>query len=150
MCGIYGFKVSSDQSFAKSNLKTMSKSLFHRGPDQSGFYLDKNIALGIERLSILDIKNGTQPIYSNNRRYIVVHNGEIYNYKELRDELKNKGFNFETNTDTELIVNLYQYKGIDCLNDLNGMFAFAIYDLKKKRTFYWKRSFRYQANILFF
>ena len=150
MCGIYGFKVSSSESYAISNLKTMSKSLLHRGPDQSGFYLDKNIALGIERLSILDIKNGMQPIYSNNRRYIIVHNGEIYNYKELRDELKNKGFNFETNTDTELIVNLYQYKGVDCLNDLNGMFAFAIYDLEKKELFIGRDRFGIKPIYYFF
>ena len=91
--------------------------------------------MGIQRLSILDIENGTQPIFSNNKRYVIVHNGEVYNFLSLKNYLEKKGFKFKTNTDTEVIVNLFQHKGKKCLKDLNGMFAFAIYDLQKKEIF---------------
>ena len=135
MCGIYGFSLKKFSKNPKSVLKKMSEKIYHRGPDQTGLYIDANIAMGIQRLSILDIKNGTQPIYSNNKRYVIVHNGEVYNYLKLKNYLQKKGYQFETNTDTEVIVNLFQHKGKKCLNDLNGMFAFAIYDLKKKEIF---------------
>ncbi len=135
MCGIYGFTIKSKNFFSKDILKMMGNELTHRGPDQSDSYIDETIAMGIERLSIIDIKNGNQPIYSNNGRFVIVHNGEIYNYKELKKELKNIGYRFDTDTDTELIVNLYEYKGAKCLDDLNGMFAFAIYDIKKRELF---------------
>ena len=135
MCGIYGFSLKKFSKNPKSVLKKMSEKIYHRGPDQTGLYIDANIAMGIQRLSILDIKNGTQPIYSNNKRYVIIHNGEVYNYLKLKNYLQKKGYQFETNTDTEVIVNLFQHKGKKCLNDLNGMFAFAIYDLKKKEIF---------------
>ena len=135
MCGIYGFSLKKFSKNPKSVLKKMSEKIYHRGPDQTGLYIDDNVAMGIQRLSILDIKNGTQPIYSNNKRYVIVHNGEVYNYLKLKNYLQKKGYQFETNTDTEVIVNLFQHKGKKCLNDLNGMFAFAIYDLKKKEIF---------------
>ena len=135
MCGIYGFIKASRRSFHKDILRNMGLSLNHRGPDQSGKFVDDFIEMGIERLSILDIEKGNQPIFSNNKRYIIVHNGEIYNYQELRKKLEKLGFIFSTNTDTELIVNLYQYKKYKCLDDLNGMFVFAIYDSLKKEIF---------------
>ena len=135
MCGIYGFSLKKFSKNPKSVLTKMSEKIYHRGPDQTGLYIDDNVAMGIQRLSILDIKNGTQPIYSNNKRYVIVHNGEVYNYLKLKNYLQKKGYQFETNTDTEVIVNLFQHKGKKCLNDLNGMFAFAIYDLKKKEIF---------------
>ena len=89
----------------------MGKEIRHRGHDQIGLYIDDNIAMGIQRLSILDIKNGTQPIFSNNKRYVIVHNGEVYNFLILKNYLERKGFKFKTNTDTEVIVNLFQHKG---------------------------------------
>ena len=135
MCGIYGFSLKSSSKNPKIILKKMSEEIHHRGPDQTGLYIDDNVAIGIQRLSILDINNGTQPIFSNNKRYVIVHNGEVYNYLKLKKYLKTKGYTFETNTDTEVIVNLFQHKGKKCLNDLNGMFAFAIYDLRKKEIF---------------
>jgi len=134
MCGIYGFTTKLNNLKKKSILSDIGFQLKHRGPDQSGSFIDDDIALGIERLSIMDLQNGNQPIFSNNRQYVIVHNGEIYNYKEIRKNLQKKGFSFSTDTDTEVIVNLYQLKGIRCLNELNGMFAFAIYDIEKKKT----------------
>ena len=113
----------------------MGNHLIHRGPDDEGYFQHKNIAMGIRRLSIIDLHNGKQPIYSNDRNYVIVYNGEVYNYKELKIELEKKGYHFNTKTDTEVVVNLYQEKGADCLNDLNGMFAFAIYDINKDELF---------------
>ena len=135
MCGIYGFNSNFDKSKKLEILKRMGNSLSHRGPDYSGSYIDDNLAMGIERLSVLDIKNGLQPVFSNNKRFVIVYNGEIYNHLELRKDLHKSGYIFKTNSDTELLVNLFQHKGIACLSDLNGMFAFAIYDIKKKEIF---------------
>ena len=135
MCGIYGFSINDFSKNPKRILEKMGKEIRHRGPDQTGLYIDDNIAMGIQRLSILDIENGTQPIFSNNKRYVIVHNGEVYNFLSLKNYLEKKGFKFKTNTDTEVIVNLFQHKGKKCLQDLNGMFAFAIYDLQKKEIF---------------
>ena len=135
MCGIYGFTTKFPDNEKVEILKQMGQVLRHRGPDQSGNYLDNNVAIGIERLSILDVEKGRQPIYSNNGRYVIVHNGEIYNYKEIRNKLQRIGYRFQTHTDSEVIVNLYQHKGLDCILELNGMFAFTIYDLKKGAIF---------------
>ena len=115
MCGIYGFSVKDFSKNPKRILEKMGKEIRHRGPDQTGLYIDDNIAMGIQRLSILDIKNGTQPIFSNNKRYVIVHNGEVYNFLILKNYLERKGFTFKTNTDTEVIVNLFQHKGKKCL-----------------------------------
>ena len=135
MCGIYGF-LSIEPLPAKTNkLQIMGNTLQHRGPDQDGKYVDSEIALGIRRLSVIDPDKGNQPIFSNNKSLVIVHNGEVYNYKTLRKELEYKGYYFETNTDTEVIVNLYQEKGADCLQYLNGMFAFAIYNIENKELF---------------
>ena len=111
MCGIYGFSVNGFSKNPKKILEKMGEKIRHRGPDQTGLYIDDNIAMGIQRLSILDIKNGTQPIFSNNKRYVIVHNGEVYNFLILKNYLERKGFKFKTNTDTEVIVNLFQHKG---------------------------------------
>ena len=135
MCGIYGFISPNIKSEKKETINAMSDAIYHRGPDQIGDFINEYIALGINRLSILDIKNGVQPIFSNNKQFVIIHNGEIYNYRSLRSQLKSKGYIFETNSDTEVIVNLYQEKGSKCLKDLNGMFSFAIYNLKNNDLF---------------
>ena len=132
MCGIYGFSTNYPRNEKVEILKQMGKAIKHRGPDQSGLYFDDNIAIGIERLSILDLKKGHQPIFSNDGNFVIIHNGEIYNYKEIRKGLQKDGYYFKTNTDTEVIVNLFQQKGLSCLNELNGMFVFAIYDIGKQ------------------
>ena len=135
MCGIYGF-TTNESVVEKSNiLKSIGHRIEHRGPDESNQFVDDYIALGINRLSILDIKNGSQPIKSNDGNYLIIHNGEIYNYRELRENLEGLGYSFNTDTDTEVLVNLFQHKGTECLHDLNGMFVFAIYNIKTNEIF---------------
>jgi asparagine synthase (glutamine-hydrolysing) len=129
MCGICGF-----QGFEDKNLiKKMCRVLYHRGPDDEGFFFDKNIMLGIRRLSIIDIKGGHQPIHNEDESIWIVFNGEIYNYLELRSMLEEKGHKFYTKSDTEVIVHCYEEFGIECVHQLRGDFAFAIWDMNKKR-----------------
>ena len=115
----------------------MVNSLKHRGPDDSGVYFDnvQKIGLGHTRLSIIDVSNGGhQPMISNDERYIIVFNGEIYNYREIRNRLATH-FTFYSNSDTEVLLNAYRHWGVDCLHELEGMFAFAIYDTVKCSLF---------------
>lgn len=133
MCGIAGFydnKNTGDEAL----LRSMTVSLAHRGPDAEGFFYNGTIGLGHRRLSIidLDIRSG-QPFYSQNKRYIIIFNGEIYNYIELREQLKqNHSIAFNTTSDTEVLIECWNIYGVETLQKLNGMFAFAIYDTEKK------------------
>jgi asparagine synthase (glutamine-hydrolysing) len=131
MCGIAGILGLRDES----RLKRMCDVMQHRGPDGEGFYFDENISLGMRRLSIIDLRTGDQPIYNEDRSIVIVFNGEIYNYKKLRKGLKEKGHRFYTDSDTESIVHLFEDYGIECVNHLEGMFAFAIWDKNKQRLF---------------
>lgn len=132
MCGINVLYTS--KSIDRSNIiEKMNDSISHRGPDNSDSYSDDYISLGHTRLSIVDLsKKGNQPMYSNDKRYIIVFNGEIYNFKELRSKLK---YNFRTSTDTEVVLASYLKWGKECLNHFNGMFAFAIWDKIEKELF---------------
>ena len=131
MCGICGFNWND-----KILLNKMLKVISHRGPDDSGTYSDKCLSLGHRRLSILDLsKSGRQPMSNEDGIVQIVYNGEIYNFKELRDFLEKRGHKFKSNTDTEVIIHLYEEEGVNCLKKLNGMFAFCIYDSKKKILF---------------
>lgn len=134
MCGIAGY-LSKDRIVEKSRFEKMVDIISHRGPDDRGVYYDEVAALGHRRLAIIDLsKEGHQPfVYKN--KYVIVFNGEIYNYLELREELKNKGYEFRTHTDTEVLVAMYDYYGNECLSMLNGMWAFAIYDIDNKSVF---------------
>lgn len=136
MCGITG-KIYFDYSMTVNpeELKRMTDSLYHRGPDDEGFYLNGNIALGFRRLSIIDLNTGHQPLSNEDGSVWIVFNGEIYNYKELQENLKKQGHIFRTKSDTETIVHLYEQYGIDCLKYLQGMFAFSIWDNNKKQLF---------------
>lgn len=136
MCGITG-KVNFD-NFNKINqneLKNMTDKLTHRGPDDEGFYINNNVGLGFRRLSIIDLKSGHQPLSNEDGRLWIVFNGEIYNYKELQENLKKQGHIFRTESDTETIVHLYEQCGIECLKYLQGMFSFSIWDNAKKQLF---------------
>jgi asparagine synthase (glutamine-hydrolysing) len=113
----------------------MSKRLRHRGPDWSGIYSTENAIMGHERLSIVDPASGKQPLFSPNNKIILAANGEIYNHLELREQLDNK-YKFSTKSDCEIILALYQEKGVDFVDDLNGIFAFAIYDSINDEFFY--------------
>jgi len=130
MCGIVGFNFE-DQSLARK----MCDIIAHRGPDGEGYYTNKDITLGHRRLSIIDLQTGNQPIYNEDGSIVVVFNGEIYNYLELRQELELKGHHFSTVSDTETLVHAYEEYGYDCVKFFNGMFAFALYDSKEKILF---------------
>src|SRR5690606_14061582 len=111
-------------------------SLSHRGPDDQGTYSDHMVGLGHRRLSIIDTSSaGHQPMSSEDGRYHIVYNGEIYNYKEIRAELEYLGVGFQSDCDTEVLLKHFIHKGQKCLDDLNGFFAFAVYDQVLKRLF---------------
>lgn len=110
----------------------MTDSIVHRGPDEEGVFADRNVGLGMRRLSIIDLSSGSQPIYNEDRSVVIVYNGEVYNFPELRKDLESKGHIFYTHTDTEVIVHLYEEMGADCISKLRGMFALALYDWKKQ------------------
>ena len=129
MCGICGYTGHEIPNL----LSRMNEAIRHRGPDSEGFYVGPGIHLGIRRLRILDLDAGDQPIYNEDGSIALVYNGEIYNHRELRRELEERGHRFKTQTDTEVIVHLYEEDGTMCARRLNGMFAFALYDSKKKR-----------------
>lgn len=131
MCGFTGFI--SNEKKKKTTIKKMSDRIAHRGPDGEGFYTDDMIALGHRRLSIIDIANGSQPMYNEDKNLIVVFNGEIYNYQDLKKELTNH--EFQTNCDTEILVHGYEEWGTDLPKKLRGMFSFAIWDKVNKTLF---------------
>ena len=155
MCGFVGF--CDDSKNKKKIIRDMADIIKHRGPDSDGYYVDNNIALGFRRLSIIDLDKGSQPIFNEDKDKVIVFNGEIYNYKEIREELKSKGHKFSTNTDTEVILHGYEEYKEDILNKLRGMFSFVIYDIKEKslfgaRDFYGIKPFYYyydNENFLF-
>ncbi|NNF21829.1 MAG: asparagine synthase B [Saprospiraceae bacterium] len=132
MCGIACvFDIKSDHAELRACMLDMVKKLRHRGPDWSGIYADQNAILGHERLAIVDPISGQQPLFNKSKTHVLAVNGEIYNHLELRDELESK-YEFQTNSDCEVILALYEEKGIDFIEDLNGIFAFALYDTEKK------------------
>lgn len=135
MCGIFGYLDINKKSIDDNLIKLMGGSLYHRGPDNLGIYSNQGVALGNTRLSIIDLEGGNQPFISEDGEIVLVHNGEIYNYIELSEEVKAKGLKLNTNSDTEILLKLYQIYGINFLNKLNGMFSFAIYDKKKELFF---------------
>ena len=131
MCGIVcAFNLKGDRELIRSNVLKMAQKVRHRGPDWSGIYSSDNAILAHERLAIVDPTSGKQPIVSDDGLKVVAVNGEIYNHKYLRKKLTNK-YNFKTESDCEVILPLYQNKGVDFLNDLNGIFAFALYDVNE-------------------
>ena len=133
MCGFVGFV---DKTKDKDKtIKKMADLIKHRGPDSDGYYTDADIALGFRRLSIIDLEGGTQPIYNEEKDKLIFFNGEIYNYKYLKEDLIEKGHKFSTNTDTEVVLHGYEEYKEDFLLMLRGMFAFVIYDLKTKELF---------------
>jgi len=107
----------------------------HRGPDHSEYFFDKNISLGYNRLSIIDLKTGNQPVYNEENTLVLFYNGELYNYQNLREELEKKGHRFKSASDTEVIIHAYEEYGELCVNYFNGMFAFVIYDIETKKLF---------------
>jgi len=130
MCGIAGFTGSFDPEL----LQTMNRIQAHRGPDDYGVWYEPQMGVGMahRRLSIIDLSPlGHQPMWDVNRRAVICFNGEIYNYRELRAELEQSGFNFTSKSDTEVILNLYLRDGVDCRARLNGIFSFSLWDSEK-------------------
>ena len=137
MCGIAGFITKtndrSDERAAK--LDAMCRVITHRGPDEQGTAIEGRAAMGMRRLSIIDLATGQQPIYNSDDTKLIVFNGEIYNYLELKKDLESRGHRFRTNSDTETIIHAYDEYGADCVNHLRGMFAFAIWDSREQSLF---------------
>ena len=137
MCGIAGFVGEgnlSPQDRAEV-LDRMCRIIKHRGPDDQGTFIRGGAALGMRRLSIIDLSGGHQPISNEDGTVTVVFNGEIYNYRELQSELKARGHLFQTNSDTEVIVHSYEEYGDQCVDHLRGMFAYALWDERSKKLF---------------
>ncbi|MEI6274358.1 MAG: asparagine synthase B [Prolixibacteraceae bacterium] len=131
MCGIVGiFEINGSSEHQRTKALEMSKRIRHRGPDWSGIFVDEHAIIAHERLAIVDPASGRQPLYSKNKNLVLGVNGEIYNHRELRKQLEDK-FEFQTQSDCEVILALYQEKGIDFLEELNGIFAFVLYDREK-------------------
>ena len=133
MCGFAGFTGHLDNG--EEVLTNMMNKIIHRGPDSAGQHIDGKAYMGFRRLSIIDLDNGSQPMYNENKKIVITFNGEIYNHKELRKELKEKGHIFANNSDTEVLIHAYEEYGEDMLNKLRGMFAFVIWDSEKETLF---------------
>jgi asparagine synthase (glutamine-hydrolysing) len=137
MCGISGITYSSvsGREIDARTLTRMRDALHHRGPDEAGIFVEKNIGLGHRRLSIVDLKSGQQPMFNEDNSCVIVYNGEVYNHADYRRELIEKGYEYKTHCDTETILYLYEEYGAACVEKLRGMFAFAIWDKRKRELF---------------
>ena len=129
MCAIFGILGKNDESL----LKNISNSQIHRGPDSQNFFFDegKKLSLGSNRLAVVDKQGGGQPMWSFDKKFLIVFNGCIFNFKEIKKYLESKKITFESSSDTEVFINAYMYFGSKCFNYFDGMWACAIYDLKK-------------------
>ena len=135
MCGIAGI-LHFKKEVSKVDIKALCDKLSKRGPDAEGFFIEKGIGLGHRRLSIIDLDTGDQPMFSNDGNIVLVYNGEIYNFPEIRADLEKEGVHFATHSDTEVVIEGYKYYGIkDLLDKAEGMFAFALYDRKNEKVF---------------
>ncbi len=136
MCGIAGWANLDSKKTSQNGeavLHSMCEKMKHRGPDSEGLWLDEQVALGMRRLSIIDLHTGEQPVFSEDKQIVVVMNGELYNFREVRADLEKRGHKFETNTDTEILPHLYEEYGDAMLEHINGMFAFALWDKNKNK-----------------
>lgn len=141
MCGINGIINNNhkEKSVMERDLAKMNRLIYHRGPDDDGFHVETDgtttVAMAMRRLSIIDLSTGKQPMYTNDNKISIVFNGEIYNYKILKQQLINSGVKFKTTSDTEVILKLYEQKGVEAFKELDGMFAFSIHDKTKNKVF---------------
>jgi asparagine synthase (glutamine-hydrolysing) len=134
MCGFAGYLDLRHERRARPDILTrMTDTLVHRGPDSSGYFVEGSVGLGFRRLSIIDLAGGAQPLYNEDESLVLLCNGEIYNYRELRTPLVKKGHTFRTDTDVEVLLHLYEEEGTDLVNRLNGQFAFVLYDRKARQ-----------------
>lgn len=133
MCGIYGVIHPEAEVIHQDQIFKLSRALHHRGPDEEGYFHSGNILLGMTRLSIIDVQGGHQPIFNESKTILIICNGEIYNYRELRDDLLRRGHLFSTHSDVEVILHLYEEIGEKAFSLINGMFAVCIYEIESKR-----------------
>ncbi|MEZ4745644.1 MAG: asparagine synthase (glutamine-hydrolyzing) [Calditrichia bacterium] len=134
MCGIVGiYHFDTEKHVEQPILKRMNDAIEHRGPDDEGFFTQFNVGLAMRRLSIIDLSGGHQPIFSEDQQKVIVFNGEVYNFVDHRPKLVEKGYKFQTKTDTEVVLNMYQEHGLDFVKQLNGMFGLAIWDNSEKQ-----------------
>lgn len=133
MCGVFGIVSQDKRHFEHANAQL--RAILHRGPDEQGTWSNEHVFLGSCRLSIIDLAGGHQPIFNDDKSCCIVYNGELYNYRDLQPELEGKGYKFRTRTDTEVVLRSYEQWGYECLSRFNGMFAFAIWDDRKKLLF---------------
>src|SRR5713226_8790145 len=131
MCGIAGILSLDGRPVLVEDVQKMCSAIVHRGPDGAGFFYDSGIALGMRRLSIIDLQTGDQPVHNEDKSVWVVFNGEIYNFADLREQLMRRGHAFYTAGDTETIVHGYEEYGTRCVEKLRGMFALAIWDARR-------------------
>ncbi len=136
MCGICGiFYPDRGRRVHQEDLAEMNSQIVHRGPDDAGFFLEDNVGLAMRRLSIIDLKTGHQPISNETNSLWIVYNGELYNHAELRRDLESRGHQYRTNSDTETIIHLFEEYGAECVSRLRGMYAFAIWDRRRRKLF---------------
>ena len=135
MCGIVGQARSDGGAVDRGSIEAMCAALEHRGPDSRGVHVDDAVGLGIQRLRVIDLETGDQPVYNEDRSVAVVLNGEIYNYRELRERLRANGHRFASDGDTEVIAHLYEEEGPDFVRSLSGMFAIALWDARRQELF---------------
>ncbi|MDQ5984149.1 MAG: Asparagine synthetase [Eubacteriales bacterium SKADARSKE-1] len=135
MCGFVGFIGLGPTDIKKQIIKSMADTIIHRGPDDEGYYVDESIALGFRRLSIIDLGGGSQPIYNEDNTKVIVFNGEIYNYLEIKEDLIKRGHTFKSDVDTEVILHGYEEYGKEILQKLRGMYAFVIWDKSSGKIF---------------
>jgi asparagine synthase (glutamine-hydrolysing) len=133
MCGIAGVVNTTDERVESATIHRMCQAILHRGPDAEGIFVQAGVGFGMRRLSIIDLAGGHQPVFNEDRSVWIVFNGEIYNFPHLRSELEGRGHRFATHSDTEVIVHLYEELGRDCVHPLRGMFAFALYDERRRK-----------------
>src|SRR5450432_3218717 len=134
MCGICGIlKFAAADSVDPALVEVMTESISHRGPDDFGYYVQGRVGLGHRRLSIIDLAGGRQPMSNEDGSIVVVFNGEIYNYQDIRKDLMRHGHQFKTRSDTETIVHAYEEYGDDCVQKFRGMFVFALWDQRRER-----------------
>ena len=133
MCGLVGYLNASNEPASERLVQKMASAIVHRGPDAEGSFVSNNLALGHRRLSIIDLSEaGTQPMTTSDGSFTIAYNGEVYNFKNIKEELKHAGYKFRSNTDTEVVLNAFSHWGENCFAKFNGMFACAIYDENRR------------------
>ena len=133
MCGLVGYLNASSEPASERLVQKMASAIVHRGPDAEGSFVSNNLALGHRRLSIIDLSEaGTQPMTTSDGSFTIAYNGEVYNFKNIKEELKHAGYKFRSNTDTEVVLNAFSHWGENCFAKFNGMFACAIYDENRR------------------